>query len=409
LRQEEPIAGVLDGIRVLDFGRYIAGPFCAALLADLGAEVIRIERLGGGEDRTLIPVGAGPAGAPMTGGGAMFLVMNRNKRGLCLDPAAPRGREVVKKLVATADVVVANLPPAVLRSLALDLDSLRETRPDIILTTVTGFGAGGPLSHKHGFDGIGQAMSGAVYLSGLAEQPIAAKVPWVDFGTACLSAFGTLAALIERGKSGRGQKVEGALLRTATAFSNALLIEQALMGVNRTAIANRAFNAAPSDVYRTKDGWIVVSVIGQPMFRRWCRMIGEEERWLSDPRFADDQSRADHGEIVSARMAEWCADRTGQEALAELERWNIVAGEVYSPQQALEDAHIRAAHLLEERAFPTLERTVPLAPTPIELSETPGTYRRPAPLLGEHTDEILASLGYDAAEIAVLRADKVVA
>jgi crotonobetainyl-CoA:carnitine CoA-transferase CaiB-like acyl-CoA transferase len=396
------LAGVLDGIRVLDFGRYIAGPFCAALLGDLGAEVIRIERIGGGEDRSFIPVGGG-----QDGGGAMFLAMNRNKLGMTLDPAAPKGREIVRKLVATADVVVANLPPAVLRSLALDLDSLRRTRPDIILTTVTGFGAGGPLSNKHGFDGIGQAMSGAVYLSGTPEQPIALKVPWVDFGTACLSAFGTMAALYERGKTGSGQKVEGALLRTAVAFANSLLIEQALTNVNRVATVNRGFNSAPADYYRTKDGWIVATVIGQPMFRRWCRMIGEEH-WLADPRFVDDQARADHGEIISSRMATWCAERTCEEALAGLEKASIVAGQVYSPQQALDDAHIRAANLLEERDYPGLDQTVPLAPTPIELSETPGTYRRPAPLLGEHTQQILTSLGYHADDIATLRAEGVV-
>ncbi len=401
------MSGVLDGLRVLDFGRYIAGPFCAALLGDLGAEIIRIERIGGGEDRGLIPVGAGPPNGPMGGGGAMFLAMNRNKLGMTLDPASPRGREITRKLVASADVVVANLPPAVLRSLALDLDSLREVKPDIILTTVTGFGAGGPLSHKHGFDGIGQTMSGAVYLSGTPELPTMTKVPWVDFGTAFLSAFGTLAALIERGKTGRGQKVEGALLRTAIAISNAMLIEQALTGVNRSAIRNRGFNSAPADVFRTRDGWIVATVIGQPMFRRWCRMIGEEH-WLGDPRFADDQSRADHGEVISARMSEWCAARSCAEALAELEKASIVAGEVYSPQQALDDAHIRAAGLLEERAYPGMDQTVPLAPTPIELSETPGSYRRPAPLIGEHTDEIRASLGNDAAEIAALHADNVV-
>src|SRR5205823_1707420 len=193
--REMVVSGVLEGIRVLDFGRYIAGPFCAALLADLGAEVIRIERRGGGEDRAFIPVGI-PVGAGPEGGGAMFLAMNRNKLGMTLDPAAAKGREIVRRLVATADVVVANLPPQVLRALALDLDSLRLVKPDIILTTVTGFGAGGPLSHKHGFDGIGQAMSGAAYLSGTPEQPIAIKLPWVDFGTACLSAFGTLAALL---------------------------------------------------------------------------------------------------------------------------------------------------------------------------------------------------------------------
>ncbi len=395
------MAGVLDGIRVLDFGRYIAGPFCAALLGDLGAEVIRIERIGGGEDRGMIPVGAGPRTEPFTGGGAMFLAMNRNKVGMTLDPAAPKGREIVRKLVATADVVVANLPPRVLRSLALDLDSLRQTKPDIILTTVTGFGSGGPLSHKHGFDGIGQSMSGGVFLSGTPDQPIALKVPWVDFGTACLSAFGTMAALIERGKTGRGQKVEGALLRTAIAFTNATLIEQALTGANRTATLNRGFNSAPADIFRTKDGWIVATVIGAPMFRRWARMIGEEH-WLKDPRFRDDQSRADHGEIISARMAEWCSSRSCVEALAALEQASIVAGQVYSPQQALDDPHIRAAGLLEEVTFPGLDNTLPLAPTPIELSETPGAYRRRAPLVGEHTDEILRSLGYAAVEIAAL-------
>jgi crotonobetainyl-CoA:carnitine CoA-transferase CaiB-like acyl-CoA transferase len=396
------LSGVLEGVRVLDFGRYIAGPFCAALLADLGAEVIRIERLGGGEDRPFIPVGAGPEG-----GGAMFLAMNRNKLGMTLDPAAPKGREIVRKLVATADVVVANLPPQVLRALALDLDSLRQVKPDIILTTVTGFGAGGPLSHKHGFDGIGQAMSGAVYLSGTPEQPIAIKLPWVDFGTACLSAFGTLAALIERGKTGRGQKVEGALLRTAVAFANATLIEQALTGIDRKAMLNRGFNAAPADMFRCADGWIVTTVIGPAMFRRWCRMIGEDH-WLAEPRFGDDQSRADNGEAVSARMSEWCAQRSCPEALQALEEANIVAGQVYSPQQTLDDPHIRAARLLEEVSYPGLQETVPLAPTPIELSETPGTYRRPAPLLGEHTDQILRSLGYNEAEIAALRREHVV-
>jgi crotonobetainyl-CoA:carnitine CoA-transferase CaiB-like acyl-CoA transferase len=294
-----------------------------------------------------------------------------------------------------------------LRSLALDLDSLRAVKPEIVLTTVTGFGAGGPLSHKHGFDGIGQTMSGAVSLSGMPEQPIMAKVPWVDFGTAFLSAFGTLAALIERGKTGRGQKVEGALLRTAVAVSNAMLIEQALTQVNRVATVNRGFNNAPGDVYKTKDGWIITTVIGQPMFRRWCRMIGEEH-WLADPRYQEDQSRADNGAAIAERMIRWCADRTCAEALAALEEAQIVAGQVYSPQQALDDAHIRAAHLLEEREFPGLDHTVPLAPTPVELSETPGTYRRRAPLIGEHTDEILAGLGYGAAEIAALRAEKVV-
>ena len=237
------MAGVLEGIRVLDFGRYIAGPYCAALLAEHGADVIRIEKREGSEDRFQAPVAE-------TGEGALFLQMNRNKRGLTLDPMTPDGRQVVRRLVATADVVVANLPPQTLLAMQLDYESLTAVRPDIILTTVTAYGRGGPYSERVGFDGIGQVMSGAVYMTGTEEQPYRAQVPWVDFGTALHCAFGTMAALMARKATGKGQWVEGALLATAVTMTNAMLIEQAAIKPDRVPTGNRGQTSAPVDIFR---------------------------------------------------------------------------------------------------------------------------------------------------------------
>src|SRR5215510_4095305 len=294
------MAGVLAGIRVLDFGRYIAGPYCAAMLAEHGAEVIRIEKREGSEDRYQAPVAE-------TGEGALFLQINRNKLGMTLDPMRPEGREIVKKLVATADVVIANLPPQQLAPMQLDYESLRAVKCDIILTTVTAYGRGGPYSDRVGFDGIGQAMSGAVYMTGTEEQPYRAQVSWVDFGTALHCAFGTMAALMARKATGKGQIVEGALLATAVTFGNALLIEQAVIAPNRVPTRNRGQTAAPVDIFRTKDGWILCQVVGNPLFRRWAKLMGEPQ-WLADPRFKDDISRGDNGAIISERMRRWCAD-----------------------------------------------------------------------------------------------------
>jgi crotonobetainyl-CoA:carnitine CoA-transferase CaiB-like acyl-CoA transferase len=201
--------------------------------------------------------------------------------------------------------------------------------------------------------------------------------------------------------------VEGALLRTAVAFNNPALVEQQVIRADRIPTENRGQTSAPSDVFRTRDGWIIAYAIGNPMFARWARLMGEDH-WLTDPRFKDDLARGDHGEVVSKRMSEWTMQRTTEQALKELEGAKIPAGPLYTPQQALEDAHIRQAGLLADTAYPGLPRAVPLAPTPVDLSETPGTFRRRAPTLGEHTDAILRELGYAPAEIEALRAKKVV-
>src|SRR5579871_1944730 len=183
----------LSGIRVVDFGRYIAGPYCAALLGDLGADVVRVEKREGREDRTLVPLRERSDGSPSEG--AMFLQMNRNKRSLTLDPMSAAGRDVVRRLVADADVVVANLPAETLTAMGLDWDAVSKINPRAILAVGTAFGLEGPYSGRVGFDGVAQAMSGAAYFSGSTEQPVRSAAPWVDFGTASLLALGVAAAL----------------------------------------------------------------------------------------------------------------------------------------------------------------------------------------------------------------------
>jgi crotonobetainyl-CoA:carnitine CoA-transferase CaiB-like acyl-CoA transferase len=337
----------------------------------------------------------------------MFLQMNRNKRSMTLNPMKPEGREIVRKLVASADIVVANLPPQVLKEMGLDYDSLKAVKPDIILTTVSAFGHQGPYSTKVGFDGIAASMSGTVYMGGLPGDPVKAAVAWVDFGTATTCAFGTLAALIERGKTGRGQMVEGALLRTALTFGNASLIEQALLDVNRVATKNRGQTSGPNDIFKTRDGAIITQILGPIQFERWCKMMGEEH-WLTDPRFKDDLARGDNGEVLSARMARWCAERSTQDCLDTLEAARIPAGPVYSPQQALDDPHVQASGILKDVRYPGTSKAAPVADTPVRLTESnPGIARR-APTLGEHTDEVMHELGYDDARIKALREARVI-
>jgi crotonobetainyl-CoA:carnitine CoA-transferase CaiB-like acyl-CoA transferase len=394
------MGGVLEGVRVLDFGRYIAGPYCATLLAEFGADVIRIEKRDGSEDRFVAPVGEG-------GEGALFLQINRNKKCITLDPMKAEGQEVMRRLVLTADVVVANLPPQTLQAMKLDYESLKAIKSDIILTTATAFGGPGPWSDRVGFDGVGQVMSGAVYMTGQGDPPYRAAVNWVDFGTALHCAFGTLMALIERGKSGRGQVVEGALLATALTFTNATLIEQAVIAANRVPTGNLGQTAAPADIYRTRDGWVLCQVTGQPVFVRWARLMGEDH-WLKDARFSDDLKRGDNGPVISERMARWCAERTTEEAVDTLGAAKIPAGPVLSPQQALDHPHIRATGFLQNVDYPGLPNAAPVARAAVRLSQTPGEIATRPPKLGEHTDLVLTDLGYDAAEIAALREKGVV-
>ncbi|WP_025602079.1 CaiB/BaiF CoA transferase family protein [Burkholderia sp. WSM2230] len=391
---------VLEGIKVLDFGRFIAGPFCSALLADYGADVIRIDRVGGGEDRFILPV-------TEQGEGALFLQVNRNKRSMTLDLDSAEGRDIVRKLVADADVVIANMPPRTLKSLGLDYDSLCAIKPDIILVASNAFGNSEAVRDRVGFDGVGQALSGAVYISGTADRPQKAMVPVVDFATAFSCALGVMLALYERRRSGLGQEVSASLLCTGLNMASGALIEEALLGLDRRATLNRASGYAPSDIFKATDGWFITQVIGRPMFTRWTQLVGRPEL-LDDPRFADDTLRGENGEFLSDVMSAWCADKTIAEVLAALEQARIPASPVNSPRQALEDETIKAADVIRWMDYPGAPKPVPIFATPVSLSRTPPEIHTRPPLTGEHTDEILASIGLDTRAIADLRERKIV-
>lgn len=391
---------LLANIRVIDFGRYIAGPYCGMMLADFGADVIRIDRRGGSEDRYLGPVAAG-------GEGGMFLSINRNKRSLTLNPAKPGGREVIRRLVASADAVIANLPLAVMKKMGIDYDSLKAIKPDVVLTMISTFGPDGPYAERVGFDAVAQAMSGAMRLTGFEESPVRALAPFEDYGTALHAAFGTMAALYHREKTGQGQLVDASLLATGVTFMAAFLAERRVTGVRRGRQGNAAYWAAPSDVYKTKDGWVVVACNGGPMFARWAKAVGREDL-IGHERMQTDLDRADHRELIDEAMIPWCRRRTTQQVVEALEKARVPAAPLHTLDETLQDPQVRARRLLEYLPYPGAPRDVPLAAPPVRLSATPANIRARAPQPGEHSEEILAELGYAAEEIERLRRDETV-
>lgn len=390
----------LAGVRVIDFGRFIAGPYCAMLLADMGADVIRIDRRQGSEDRYLAPVAK-------TGEGTGFLSLNRNKRSLTLEMGRPESAEIVRRLVKTADVVVANLPVEVLKKMGLEYEALRAIKPDIIVARVSTFGPDGPYARRVGFDAVAQAMTGAMSLTGFPGAPVRSVVPFEDYGTALHTAFGVMVALYHRARTGEGQLVDGSLLATGITFMQNILAERQVLSVERRQIGNASFYAAPGDAYRARDGWIMVSIVGGEMFARWARLVGREE-FVGDPRFANDQLRADNHQAITEAMMAWLASRSRTQAIAELEAARIPAGPVLDPADVLEDPQVKARQLLQCVDFPGTPAPVPLASTAVKLSATPGGIRHRAPMLGEHTDEVLRDIGYTPEQIQALREAKVV-
>ncbi len=391
------MTGVLQGIRVLDFGRYIAGPYCAALLAEQGAEVIRIEKRGGAARIAARRRSLKAARA------RLFMQMNRNKLGLTLDPMKPEGREIVRRLVATADVVIANLPPQTLQAMELDYDSLKAVKPDIILTTATAYGRGGPYSDRVGFDGIGQVMCGAAYLTGDDEDsPVRFQASWVDFGTALHCAFGTMTALMHRKATGRGQWVEGALLGTALTVTNSVLIEQAVIKADRKPSRSRSQTSGPDDILRCKDGQILAACVGNPLFKRVALMIGRAGSArgpaLQDRHRSRRQRQGPHGHHGAVDTRAHL--RGGAGGVRRGEGSGSAGADAAS--RARRSTHQRHGLLPAGRSSGHGDAGAGRQGA-VWLSETPGTIRHRAPTIGEHTDQVMSSLGYTQDEIEGLK------
>ena len=395
---------ILKGIRVLDFGRYIAGPFAGALLADLGADVIRIEKVDGSEDRYTTPVNPGAEDGEV---GSMFLHLNRNKRGITLNPKKPGSDVLKRRLIESADVVLANMPQSGLKDIGIDYASLVAIKPDIILASSSAFGASGPFGDRVGFDGVAQAMSGNLHLTGEENQPTRNFHPYVDFTTGALNTVAILSAIMHRQQTGEGQEVQGALLASALTVAGSTLIEQALTNANRVASGNRGQTAAPSDTFKTKDGWVLVSAVGQPLFERWARLM-EEDFWLTDSRFSDDAARGIHSEMISDRMQEWTKTRTTVEVVEALDTARIPCGEVLTPQEALDHPQVQAMDYLEDLTYPGVEGTYPLPRIPIEFSKIERSKTRRPPLLSEHTADILVELGFSNDEITSFQEQRII-
>ena len=389
------MAGILSGTRVLDFGRWIAGPYCAHILANFGADVIRIERPKGEDDRYLMPVTA-------HGEGAQFLQCNGGKRSLTLEMTSPEGREVMRRMIANADVVIANYSPGALKFFGLDYGTLKAIKGDIILASASAYGSEGALAERIGFDGVGQAVSGAIFLTGEPGKPYRAATAPIDFATSLSLAYGTLAALIGKMRSGEGAHVEASLVGTSLNITNQILMEEATGFRHREPTGNRSPMSSPSDIFRARDGWFIMQVIGQKVFQRWCKLIGREDL-IDDPRFATDDLRGENGTELSRIMQAWCDGRSRDECVEILSKANIGCGPVLSPAEVMGGAMDLRATYLRDVPFPGSD-PVPIAPPPARLSRGAVEVTRP-PLLGEHTDEVLTDYGFTADEITNLRAD----
>ena len=392
--------GALAGLSVLDLTSQLSGPYCSMILADLGADVVKVERPGQGDESRAM-------GPHVAGESAPFMTFNRNKRSITIDLKTADGGAIARRLATRADVVLENWRPGTAARLGLGWDDVHALNARAIYCSISGFGQTGPYAQRGGFDRIAQGMSGMMSINGTEEgPPLPVPIPVSDIGTGMFAAIGILAALRVREQTGAGQRVDTSLLETPIAW--AVYEASSFFATNevprRLGPGHRT--AAPYQAFRTADGWINLGG-GSPTF--WpiiCRVLGVPAL-VEDTRFATPplrvKNRAALAELLQARFT-----TAGTAAwLERLEAAGVPAGPILDYGQVFADPHVRHREMAVEVEHPRAGRSRVLG-IPVKLSSTPGSIRRPAPTLGQHTDEVLKELGYDAAAVANLKARNIV-
>jgi crotonobetainyl-CoA:carnitine CoA-transferase CaiB-like acyl-CoA transferase len=391
----------LDGIRVLELAQVVAGPFCGVLMAEFGAEVIKTEMPGRGDDLRRL----GPA---EDGCSYWFAADNRNKKLMTLDLHSARGQDIARRLVARCDVVLENFRPGVLERWGLGWETLHRINPRLVMARVTAFGQTGPLNQGPGYAAIGSAFGGTWYVNGHADRPPARPTPvYPDYLTGLFTAFGVLAALRHRDATGEGQWIDAALYESAFRIMEYAPTLYGRQGVVRER-GNLQHAGWPGGAYRTLDGrWIVFTAPAQHLFERLCAMLGQPEL-PRDPRFATAEERPRHIDVILELVGQWFATRPFDKAMAELRAHDLPHSPIMSMADIFADPHYRAREMLID--VPT-EGVGPLPQPGVvpKLSLTPGRVSHGGAAMGRHTEEILSGLlGLSDGEIATLRAEGVV-
>ena len=395
--------GPLAGLRVVELAHIMAGPCCGLMLADMGAEVIKVEKLPGGDDsRRFLP-------PDIDGEAAAFLMMNRNKRGIAADLKTEGGRAVARRLIDRADVVIENYRKGTMERLGLGYETLRKTNPGLIYCEISGFGRSGPYADRGGFDLIAQGMSGLMSITGEApgRPPVKCGPPVTDITAGILAAMGVLAAVVERGRGGKGQRVDTSLFEAGIVHSFWQSAICFATGVAPGPMGSAHPLNAPYQAFRTADGWITVGAANQA---NWLKLLDalDARALADDERFATSDARMRNRPALVEALTAILERRTGADWLARLEAAGVPAGPVLDVGEMHRDPQTLARGMVTETRHSRLGPVRTIGP-PVKFSQTPGGVARGAPLLGEHTREVLGEIGYDANEIDALIAAGAVA